>query len=208
MPLLPQEVQQQGIRVNKPTRNFLVVLGFISDDDSMSSEDIGDYVATNVQDPLNRTPGVGDVNLFGAQCAMRIWLDPDKLNNFGLTSRRRHRGDQGAERAGVGRSDRRPAGGAGPSRSRPRSSARPGCRRPRSSAHILVRVNPDGSQLKLGDVARVALDAENYLRDIKYNGKPAAGIGDPARDAARTRSTPSNAIQRRSIAARRSFRPA
>src|SRR6476469_5575511 len=86
MPLIPQEVQQQGVRVNKPTRNFLVVLGFISTNDSMSSEEIGDYVATNISDQLNRTPGVGDVNMFGSQGAMRVWLDPDKLNSCGLTS--------------------------------------------------------------------------------------------------------------------------
>ena len=86
MPLLPQEVQQSGIRVNKPARNFLVVMGFISADGSMSNEDLTDYVATNILDPLNRTSGVGDVTMFGAQYAMRIWLDPAKLNNYGLAT--------------------------------------------------------------------------------------------------------------------------
>jgi len=175
MPLLPQEVQQQGIRVNKPTRNFLVVLGFISTNDSMSSEEIGDYVATNILDPLNRTPGVGDVNLFGSQGAMRVWLDPDKLNNFGLTSAdiiaaikaqnvQVSAGQIGGLPAVPGQEIT--AAIIGPTR----------LSTPEEFRQILVRVNPDGSQLKLGDVARVALNSENYLRDIKYNGKPGAGM--------------------------------
>ena len=84
-PLLPQEVQQAGIRVNKPARNFLIVLGFISNDGSMSNEDLTDYVASNLQDPLSRVNGVGNFNVFGTQYAMRIWLDTDKLNGFQLT---------------------------------------------------------------------------------------------------------------------------
>src|SRR6202035_3738715 len=84
-PLLPVEVQQEGLRVAKATRNFLVVVGFYSSDGSMSSEDVSDYIASHVQDPISRTPGVGDFQLFGTQYAMRIWLDPAKLNNYGLT---------------------------------------------------------------------------------------------------------------------------
>ena len=84
-PLLPLEVQQQGLRVAKATRNFLLVIGFYSDDGTMSSEDISDYIASHVQDPISRTNGVGDYQLFGTQYAMRIWLDPAKLNNYGLT---------------------------------------------------------------------------------------------------------------------------
>ena len=86
MPNLPQEVQQAGVRVNKPARNFLIVLGFISADGSMSNEDLTDYVATNLLDPLNRSKGVGEVTIFGSQYAMRIWVDPGKLNNYGLTT--------------------------------------------------------------------------------------------------------------------------
>jgi multidrug efflux pump len=85
VPLLPLEVQQQGLRVAKATRNFLVVVGFVSTDGSMNASDIGDYIASHVQDPISRTKGVGDFLLFGSQYAMRIWLDPAKLNNFGLT---------------------------------------------------------------------------------------------------------------------------
>src|SRR5882672_7740491 len=84
-PLLPQEVQAQGIRVAKATRNFLVVVGFYSADGTMNNFDIGDYVASHVQDAISRTPGVGDFQLFGSQYAMRIWLDPARLDNYGLT---------------------------------------------------------------------------------------------------------------------------
>jgi len=175
MPLIPQEVQQQGVRVNKPTRNFLVVLGFISTNDSMSSEEIGDYVATNINDQLNRTPGVGDVNMFGSQGAMRVWLDPDKLNNFGLTSAdiiaaikaqnvQVSAGQIGGLPAVPGQEIT--AAIIGPTR----------LSTPEEFRQILVRVNPDGSQLKLGDVARVAINSESYVRDIKYNGKPGAGV--------------------------------
>src|SRR6201997_4369954 len=85
-PLLPLEVQQEGLRVVKATRNFLLVIGFYSTDDSLSSEDVSDYIASYIQDPVSRTIGVGDYQLFGTQYAMRIWMDPDKLNNFGLTA--------------------------------------------------------------------------------------------------------------------------
>ena len=99
-PLLPLEVQQQGLRVAKATRNFLLVIGFYSTDGSMSSEDVSDYIASYVQDPISRTPGVGDYQLFGTQYAMRIWLDPAKLNNYGLTPDGRQQRAAGAERAG------------------------------------------------------------------------------------------------------------
>src|SRR5690606_35498033 len=85
-PLLPQEVQQQGIRVTKATKNFLIFAGFISSDGSMAKEDLANYVAANVQDPISRTQGVGDFQLFGSQYAMRIWLDPAKLLNYKLTT--------------------------------------------------------------------------------------------------------------------------
>ena len=81
-PLLPQRVQQQGIQVVKSTRNFLLILGFVSEDDSMNQNDLSDYVATNIQDIVSRVEGVGEVLMFGAQYAMRVWLDPGKLNNF------------------------------------------------------------------------------------------------------------------------------
>jgi multidrug efflux pump len=175
MPLLPQEVQQAGVRVNKPARNFLIVLGFISTDNSMSNEDLTDYVATNLLDPLNRTKGVGDVQIFGSQYAMRIWVDPSRLNNYGLTT-----GDVVAAirsqnvQVSVGSIGGLPAAPGqainasiiGPTR----------LSTPEQFRNILLRVNPDGSQVRVGDVARVALNSESYIRDTKYDGKPAAGV--------------------------------
>jgi multidrug efflux pump len=175
MPNLPLEVQQAGVRVNKPARNFLVVLGFISTDGSMSNEDLTDYVATNLLDPLNRTKGVGDVTIFGAQYAMRIWVDPARLNNYGLTTNdvvtairaqnvQVSAGSIGGLPAAPGTAIN--AAIIGPTR----------LSTPEQFRNILLRVNTDGSQVRIGDVARVALNSESYIRDTKYNGKPAAGV--------------------------------
>jgi multidrug efflux pump len=175
MPNLPQEVQQAGVRVNKPARNFLIVLGFISGDGSMSNEDLTDYVATNLLDPLQRTKGVGDVTIFGAQYAMRIWVDPSKLNNYGLTTSdvvdairaqnvQVSAGSIGGLPAAPGTAIN--ASIIGPTR----------LSTPDQFREILLRVNPDGSQVRIGDVARVGLNSESYIRDTKYNGKPAAGV--------------------------------
>ncbi len=175
LPLLPQEVQQQGIRVNKPARNFLTVMGFISSDNSLSGEEITDYVATNILDPLNRTAGVGDVTIFGAQYAMRIWVDPAKLNNYGLTT-----GDVvAAIRAQNVQVSVGSLGGLPAAEGQAYTAAIIGPTRfstPEQFRDILLRVNPDGSQVRVGDVARVALNAESYTRDTKYNGKPGAGV--------------------------------
>lgn len=84
-PLLPQEVQQQGVAVSKSASNFLNVLAFTSEDGSMNGSDLSDYVAANVQEAISRVEGVGDTTLFGSQYAMRIWLNPDKLTSFSLT---------------------------------------------------------------------------------------------------------------------------
>ena len=84
-PRLPTEVQQSGLRVTKSTSDFLMVAAFVSEDDSMTKFDIANYVASNIQDPLSRLPGVGSMNLFGTQYAMRIWLDPVKLTSYALT---------------------------------------------------------------------------------------------------------------------------
>ncbi|EKD39121.1 MAG: hypothetical protein ACD_75C00506G0001, partial [uncultured bacterium] len=85
MALLPQEVQQEGIQVNKSNSTFLMIVGLISTDGSMANFDLGDFMVTTLRDPLSRTPGVGSIQVFGSQYAMRIWLDPNKLNSFQLT---------------------------------------------------------------------------------------------------------------------------
>jgi len=85
VPLLPAQVQQSGIRVTKSTSSFLMVVGFVSSDNSMSKFDIANYVVSHVQDPISRIDGVGNLNIFGTQYAMRVWLDAVKLTNYALT---------------------------------------------------------------------------------------------------------------------------
>jgi multidrug efflux pump len=174
--LLPPEVQQQGIRVSKATVNFLLAVAFVSTDGSMSSGDIGDFIVSNIQDPVSRTNGVGDFQTFGgAQYAMRIWLDPAKLNNYGLTPV-----DVGnainAQNVQIASGE---LGGL-PSISKQQLNATViGPSRLQTAeefGNILLKVNPDGSQVRLHDVATVGLGAENYATDTKYNGQPASVI--------------------------------
>ena len=174
-PLLPTEVQLQGLRVAKATRNFLVIVGFVSTDGSMTGPDIGDYVASHVQDPISRTLGVGDYQLFGSQYAMRIWLDPAKLNNFGLTP-------DDVSAALQAQNVQVAAGEIGglPSAKGQRLNATiigpQWLQKPEQFGRILLRVNTNGSRVLLSDVARVELGAENYSVSTKYNGLPASGL--------------------------------
>jgi hydrophobe/amphiphile efflux-1 (HAE1) family protein len=174
-PLLPTEVQLQGLRVAKATRNFLVILGFVSTDGSMSGPDIGDYVASHVQDPISRTRGVGDYQLFGAQYAMRIWLDPAKLNNFGLTPVDVINALQ-AQNVQVASGE---LGGLPSVPGQRLNVTIVGPQRLRSADQfdrILLRVNTNGSRVLLRDVARIDLGAENYSVSTRYNGLPASGL--------------------------------
>ena len=176
VPRLPQTVQQQGIRVAKATNNFLMVVGFVSTDGRMTNSDISDFLTTNVQDPLSRTPGVGDYQVFGSQYAMRIWLDPAKLVNFGLTP-----GDVAnairAQNVQVASGEI----GALPSVEGQQLNATvigPSyLRTPEEFGSILLRVRTDGSQVRLRDVARVEVGSESYAIGSLFNGRPAAGIG-------------------------------
>src|SRR5579862_7980371 len=174
-PLLPVEVQLQGLRVAKATRNFLVIVGFVSSDGSMSGPDIGDYVASHVQDAISRTAGVGDYQLFGSQYAMRIWLDPAKLTNFGLNT-------DDVAAALQAQNVQVAAGEIGglPSMKGQRLNVTiigpQWLQKPEQFERILLRVNIDGSRVLLRDVARVELGAENYAVSTKYNGLPASGL--------------------------------
>lgn len=174
-PSLPQEVQQQGIKVAKATKNFLLVVGFRSTDGSMSSSDIADYIASHVQDPLSRTPGVGDYRLFGAQHAMRIWLDPAKLNDYGLTPVDVANAIK-AQNVQVASGE---LGGLPAVKGQELNATIVGPRLltdVKAFRNILLRVQTDGSQVRLGDVARVEMGAENYTTAVEFNGAPAAGI--------------------------------
>src|SRR5476651_268507 len=175
-PLLPQEVQQQGISVDKSSSSFLMVAGFISNNGSMNQDDIADYVGSNIKDPISRTNGVGDVQLFGAQYAMRIWMDPNKLNNFQLTpvdviNAIKIQNNQIA--AGQ-------LGGTPPVPGQQLNSSIVAQTRLKSAdefSKIILKVNPDGSQVRLKDVAKVQLGGESYDVIARYNGQPAAGLG-------------------------------
>ncbi|WP_181297758.1 efflux RND transporter permease subunit [Pseudomonas sp. Q2-TVG4-2] len=174
-PLLPQEVQQQGIRVTKAVRNFLMVIGVVSTDGSMRRGDLSDYIVSNIQDPISRTAGVGDFQVFGSQYAMRIWLDPAKLNNFALTPV-----DVGdAIRAQNVQVSGGQFGGLPAVPGQQLSATIIGKTRlqtPDQFRDILLKVNNDGSQVRLGDVARVELAEQSSAISALYNGKPASAI--------------------------------
>ncbi|WXL24928.1 efflux RND transporter permease subunit [Ectopseudomonas mendocina] len=174
-PLLPQEVQQQGIRVTKSVKNFLMVIGLVSKDGSLDKNDLADYIVSNIQDPLSRTKGVGDFQVFGSQYAMRIWLDPQKLNNFSLTPVDVSAAIQ-AQNVQVSSGQ---LGGLPALPGQQLTATIIGKTRlqtPEAFRNILLKVNPDGSQVRLGDVASVELGGENYSISAEYNGKPATGI--------------------------------
>jgi multidrug efflux pump len=175
VPLLPQIVQQQGISVSKANSNFLMVVGFISTDGSMSEGDIDDYVATNIADPVGRVPGVGSSQEFGAKYAMRIWLNPDRLNTYGLTPDDVVAAIQAQDaQLSVGQ-----LGGAPASDSQQINvtvTAQGRLQTPAQFRDIVLRSNTDGSTLKLGDVARVELGQADYSFHVRYNGQPSAGM--------------------------------
>jgi multidrug efflux pump len=174
-PLLPLEVQQQGIRVAKATKNFLLVIGFVSTDGSMNGGDIADFIASTVQDPVSRTKGVGDFQLFGAQYAMRIWMDPVKLNNFSLTPVDVSNAIQ-AQNIQVAAGE---LGGLPSIKGQQLNATIVGPSRlhtPEQFGNILLKVATSGAQVRLRDVARIELNSENFAADSKFNGRPAAGL--------------------------------
>lgn len=174
-PRLPPEVVAQGLSVTKAGRNFMMVLGFISTDGSMSGQDVADYVASNVVDPLSRVSGVGDHILFGSEYAMRIWMDPDKLYKYGLTvgdvqsavqaqNIQVASGELGGlpARKGVGFD----ANIIGPVR----------LNEPEQFSSMLLKVQQDGSQVRMRDIGHVELGAQSYNLTSFYNNKPAAAM--------------------------------
>ncbi|EPS2707140.1 efflux RND transporter permease subunit [Cronobacter turicensis] len=176
MPLLPQEVQQQGVSVEKSSSSYLLVAGFISDNPLLTQEDIADYVSSDVKDTISRTNGVGDVQLFGAQYAMRIWLDTHAMNNYQLTpldviNQLKAQNNQIA------------AGQLGGTPAVPGQQlnasiiAQTRLKDPQEFGRVMLKVNPDGSQVRLRDVARIELGGENYNMLTKINGQPATGLG-------------------------------
>ena len=174
-PLLPQEVQQQGIRVTKAVKNFLLVIGLVSEDGSLTKDDLANYIVSNMQDPISRTSGVGDFQVFGAQYAMRIWLDPAKLNKFQLTP-------VDVRNAVTAQNVQVSSGQLGGLPAVPGTQlnatiiGKTRLQTAEQFENILLKVNQDGSQVRLRDVAQVGLGGENYAVSAQYNGKPASGM--------------------------------
>ena len=172
---LPEEVQRQGIVVNKSSSSFLNVFAFTSEDGSLSDKDLADYVGTNVADPISRVEGVGDTQLFGSQYAMRIWLDPNKLDNYRLTPldvqtavRAQNAQVSGGQLGGLPAVPGQQLNAIITAQTRLKTAA--------EFERIVLRTEPDGSQVHLADVARIERGSESYGTTARYNGKPAAGL--------------------------------
>ena len=175
MSLLPQEVQQQGIRVQKTSSSFLMVAAFISKDGAMTNDDLADYVVANIKEPLSRLDGVGDITLFGSQYSMRVWLDPNKLNRVQMTP-----GDvQAAIKAQNTQVAFGKLGGTPAVTDQQFTATIMGQTRLSTVEEfndILLRVNQDGSKVRLKDVARVELAGESYDAEALYNGQSTAAV--------------------------------
>ena len=173
--LLPGIVQQQGISVNKASSGFLQVLGFVSEDGSMDRNDISDYVSASIVDPLSRVPGVGSVQVFGGKYAMRIWLDPGKLNTYQLAPSDVVAAIQAQNaQVAVGQLGGTPA--IDGQQINATITAQDRLQTPEQFRDIVVRAGTDGSTLRLGDIARVEIGSESYSVISRYNGKPASGV--------------------------------
>lgn len=173
---LPQEVQAMGVTVTKSNDAFLMVAAFYTDDSSMSELEIGDIISSQLVDPLSRVNGVGDIMAWAPSHAMRIWLDPHKLTSYQLTAMDVHSaisvqnndvaaGQIGALPAVKGQ------------QLNATISTQSRLRTVKQFEQIILRVNTDGSQVRLKDVARVELGANDYSSISRFNGKPAAGLG-------------------------------
>jgi hydrophobe/amphiphile efflux-1 (HAE1) family protein len=176
VPLLPAQVQQSGIRVTKSTNAFLMVIGFVSANNSMSKFDIANYVVSHVVDPISRINGVGNMSVFGSQYAMRIWLDPTRLSSYALTPL-----DVTAaiQTQNIQVSGGQLGGTPAPTTQQLNATITEATllRTPKEFGAILLKVLPDGSQVRLRDVARIQLGAESFNIDNQYNGQPASGVG-------------------------------
>ncbi|MBK4998925.1 efflux RND transporter permease subunit [Pseudomonas sp. S31] len=174
-PMLPTSVQQIGLRVVKYKLNFMMVAALVSEDGRLDNYALGDLVVSQLQDPLTRTPGVGDFMVLGAQNAMRVWLDPIKLNNYNLMP-----GDVIAAiqeqnvQISSGQLGSRPL--AGKVQLNATVIGKSLLRTPEEFKQILLKVNADGSQVTLADVGEVALGADDFSISAMSNGKPTAGI--------------------------------
>lgn len=175
MPLLPTIVQEQGIRVNKAGLGFMMVVGFVSSDGRMDKYDIADFVGGTIQEPLSRVNGVGQIQIFGSQYAMRIWLNADHMAHYNLTSDDVVSAIQ-AQNVQIAAGE---LGGAPAVPGQQISASlivQTQLETPEQFGNILLRVNEDGSQIRMADIARIELGGENYQFETEYNRQTATGL--------------------------------
>jgi hydrophobe/amphiphile efflux-1 (HAE1) family protein len=175
MPMLPEVVQRQGVSVSKSTRNYLMIVGLTTESDSLDQNDLTDYAVSQIQPSLARVPGVGEVEAFGSQYSMRIWLDPDKLTQYNMTA-----GDIVAAVRTYNVQVSAGQFGGEPAISGQRLNAsilvQSLLKTPEEFGSIPLRNNPDGSIVRVRDVARTELGTEFYDIQSTYNGMPVAGL--------------------------------
>ncbi|PLL26252.1 hydrophobe/amphiphile efflux-1 family RND transporter, partial [Klebsiella pneumoniae] len=192
---LPQAVQNQGVTVRKTGDTNILTLAFVSTDGSMDKQDIADYVASNIQDPLSRVNGVGDIDAYGSQYSMRIWLDPAKLNSYQMTTKdvTDAISSQNAQIA-VGQLGGMPSVDKQALNATINSQSL--LQTPEQFRNITLRVNQDGSEVTLGDVATVEMGAEKYDYLSRYNRQPASGLGIKLASGANEMATAERVINR------------
>jgi len=175
IPTLPQEVQQQGVVVLKSQSSFLLVVALYDDSGRYTNIDISDFMASKLQDPLSRVSGVGQAQVFGAPYAMRIWLDPFKLNSYSLTP-------TDVQNAVLAQNVQVSAGELGAQPTIPGQqldatvTAQSRLETPEQFRNIVLKASTEGGVVRLRDVARVELGAQSYAVISRMNGLPAAGI--------------------------------
>ncbi|WP_035246396.1 efflux RND transporter permease subunit [Desulfogranum mediterraneum] len=175
MASLPDVVQRQGVKVSKSTKNYLLIVGLISEDGSMDGNDLRDYAQSNLEKILSRVPGVGEVNNFGSQYAMRVWVNPDKLTSFNLTMEdvilalRAYNVEVSAGQFGG-------APAVKGQRLNAAITVQHLLQTPEEFAAIPVRTNADGSVVRVSDIGRTELGTERYDVIARYNGKPSAAM--------------------------------
>ncbi|ESQ91283.1 multidrug transporter [Asticcacaulis sp. AC460] len=173
--LLPQEVQQQGLSVSKATGSFLMAIGLYSDDPNVSSTDLGDYMSSTLIDQVSRVDGVGTIQNFGAQYGMRIWLDPAKLTGYNLTPtdviaaiRAQNTQVSAGQLGGLPAVKGTALNATITAQSRLTTVEQ--------FRQIIVKNSAGGATVRLQDVARVEMGAEQYAASVKFNGRPATGM--------------------------------
>jgi len=173
---LPEEVRRQGITVAKSRRNFLMFLTIFSPDQSRNAIDLGSFTTANVLENLRRVPGVGEATLFGTEYAMRIWLDPLKLANFNMTPGEALKAVQAQNvQLATGELGQLPAAKGQELAATVITQGR--LSTPEQFGEILLRTASTGAAVRLKDVARVELGAQDYSVQARLNGSPTAAVG-------------------------------